>query len=241
MKKIILLVLILTVLFSSSALAYTTIDGLIAQVKMTLAVGPPRITDAIIQDFVILSIQFVAENGLAFHARTSLTTATGRNSYVFSNTSVVGSPVPIYSQGLFVTGVGKGINTATHRSIWEIEPSAMGQKWLLNPPPFQYYYIWHDKDTSCFSFYDPSTGTGAVIDYSFYYVPIVFPDGDVYLPGQYEDVVIDLALFFCYVRLKNWNSAFLALNKCTESLSIVRETTINKQADVFFGPQEIEQ
>jgi len=209
---------------------------------MTLAQGEPEITDDIITDFLILALQNVAGHGLAFQTSISLTCSSQTQGYVFATTTISGG----YSdgQGLFVKALTKDTGTPAHRSIWEITPKDLGQKWLLNPPPYQYYYIWHGAGSSYLSFYDPPVVTDTVRCF-YYYIPTTFKEGAaeegyVLMPIYFEDIVIELTLFFCYVRLKDWNSAFMAFNKYSKNLSAIRELHINRQPDVTFGPQEIE-
>lgn len=241
MKKV-LIALVLVILLIQPLWAYTGIADLRDQVKMTLAQGEPEITDAIIDDFLVLALQNVAGHGLAFATSISLTCSSGVQSYVFS-TITTGTGEWCRGQGLFVGALTKDEGTLAHRSIWEITLGDLGQKWLLNPPPYQYYYIWHERDSSWFSFYDPPVVTDTVRCF-YYYVPTFFEDagddGFVIMPTYFEDIVIELTLFFCYVRLKGWNSAFMAFNKYSKNLSAIRELHINRQPDVTFGPQEIE-
>lgn len=235
MKRI-LIALVLMVLFIQPLWAITSIEELRDQVKMTLAQGEPQITDAIIDDFLILAIQNVSANGLACEMYGSVSCSSETKSYAFS---------PIESEGgsgLFIKTLNKDCGTVAYRSIWEISPKDLGRKWLINPPPRQYYYIWHKADTSYFSLFDPATST-ATLKIHVYYVPTYFGEskGRVFVPNYYDDVIIELTLFFCYVRLKDWGSAFMAYNKYSKSLSVVRELHINRQPNVTFGPQEIKE
>lgn len=247
MKKVLSVgfALVLVVILTHPLWAITSIYDLRNQVKMTLAQGEPEFTDDIIDDFLILALQNVAENGLAFESCVSGVVCSSQiQSYVFSTVTGTGY---YQGQGLFVKALTKDEKTLAHRSIWEITPKDLGRKWLLNPPAYQYYYIWHGVDSSYFSFYAPPADTDTVRCF-YCYVPTTFKevgligvDGYIPMPVYFEDVVIELTLFFCYVRLKDWNSAFMAFNKYSKNLSAIRELHINRQVDVTFGPQEIEE
>jgi len=239
MKRI-LIALVLVTLLIQPLWATTDIVSLRNQVKMILAQGEPEITDDIIDDFLFLALQNVAGHGLAFITSTyDVVCSTQTQSYVFASILNTAGAGYYKGQGLFMKALTKDAGTPAHRSVWEITPKDLGQKWLLNPPPYQYYYIWHGADTSWFSFYDPPVVKDTVVGF-YYYVPITFKDGYAIMPAYFEDIVVELTLFFCYVRLKGWNSAFMAFNKYSKNLSAIRELHINRQPDVTFGPQEIE-
>ena len=240
MKRI-LIALVLVVLLIQPLWAITDFGSLRDQVKMTLAQGEPEITDDIINDFLILALQNVAGHGLAFITSTyDVVCSSQTQSYVFASILNEAGSGYYKGQGLFIKALTKDAGTLAHRSIWEITPKDLGRKWLLNPPAYQYYYIWHEADTSWFSFYDPPVVKDTVRGF-YYYVPITFKDDNIIMPAYFEDIVVELTLFFCYVRLKNWKSAFMAFNKYSKNLSAIRELHINRQPSVTFGPQEIKE
>jgi hypothetical protein len=235
MKKL-LLTLILVVLFVQPLSATALFTDLRDQVKMTLAQREPEFTDDIIDDFLILAIQNAASNGLAYRHSASRSCDTDEsNEFDFCS--------PLHShkgQGLFVDAVTKYVIGTTHkRSIWEISPNSLARKWLINPPPFQYYYIWHRADSSFFSLFDPPDESQSLTVHS-YFVPLTFSSNVVAMPLEYDDIVIEFTLFLCYIRLKDWEAALTAFNKYSANLSVIRELHINKRIDVTFGPQIIE-
>lgn len=241
MKKALIFCVVLgiTIFLVSNAFGWIYFNDLRDQVKMTLAEESPRFPDAIINDFLFLAIQNVAGHGLACQFYTTQNCSSLITDYMFTDAL---NSAGYARQALFIQAMNIEYGWPSHRAIWEILPKDLAKKQLINPPTYQYYYIWHTPDTSFFHFFaDPSYTR--VVFFVFYHVPLSFAGssgGIVLISGYYEEIIIEYTLYLCYTRIKAWDLRSEAYNNYAKNISVIREIHINRPPDITFGPKEIQ-
>lgn len=212
-----------------------------ADVQKDLAEGEPRFTDQHLEDFIILSVQASAAHGLACRFVRSRICGTDTADFWYADAR--NSDDQLKVQGLFLQDMRKDEDARSHQSLWEIGIKDSERKTLIDIPPMEYYYLWHDSTKSYFHLDGLQSATDTLW-YTFYFVPVSFETigtDSSYVPvgAAYRDVIVDHTLFLCYSRIKAWTMAWEALERWRTGLSAIRQLDINRQVEVTIGPQII--